>query len=80
MGEHVCEELIGLEVGCKDEVQAENAVEVGTNHLHQVSGNKHHYVYDEQVACYCWNVVHIYVCSNCLLTGGKITKNPRKQT
>ena len=51
MGKHVCEELIGLEVGCKDEVQTQDAVEVGTDHLHQVSGKKHHYVYDEQVAC-----------------------------
>ena len=58
MCEHVGDELVGMEVGRHDEVQAEDTVEVGTYHLQGVGGEKHHDVYDEQVACYCWNVIH----------------------
>ena len=56
---HVREELVDVEVGCEEEVQTQNIVQVYAKTSEQIRGDEHRNVYYQKVFRYSRNIIHI---------------------
>ena len=64
MHEHIGEQLINLEIGGKEKVQAQGIVQINANAAEHPGGRKHQYINYQQIFCYRWQSEHIlYVLS-----------------